>query len=442
MNRRHIILATILSGGGAPTYSISGIVYDADGTTPVASATVALGAASTTSAANGTYSITGLAAGTSGSLTCTKTNYVWLSITISAMAADLTGQNFAGIAILLKDQFTTNEASPLATPRTCEPGPGQLTIVNNDWSIASNRLTLANSANGAATVSSAAITRAAGKLAAAKMITDVRYLDFAWYSSGDNTQSGLGTQSGGWLAYWGSPLAGIGIPDTWAAGTPYNVRIVQRSAGVFSVIDDKLAWITYTSSQNPVARCNRSSGNTGTGSWDDFVVAQLPAPWNTDYGIATSQLSGARSAADTFTHEADAFIDFTVTTLPASGTIDMRVRKQGATNYWQVTVDSTGALTLNEVVNGTPTQRGTSAGVIANGDMIRVRMVGTNIHVYEGASSKTGSLRITYTSASSFATATAGLLNSLGTGGAVSDIVAYPRTLSGTALSLLAAVNP
>ena len=85
-----------ISGGGAaaPTYSISGTVYDADGSTAVAGATVAIGAASTTSAANGTYTISGLAAGTSGSLTCTKTGYSWTAITVSAMADNLTNQNF------------------------------------------------------------------------------------------------------------------------------------------------------------------------------------------------------------------------------------------------------------------------------------------------------------------------------------------------------------
>jgi hypothetical protein len=92
MKRRFI--AMIANGGAAPTYSISGTVYDADGTTAVASATVALGAASTTSGADGTYSITGLAAGTSGSMTCTKTGYVWTAISISAMAGNLTAQNY------------------------------------------------------------------------------------------------------------------------------------------------------------------------------------------------------------------------------------------------------------------------------------------------------------------------------------------------------------
>lgn len=77
-----------------PTYTISGIVYDADGSTPVADATVALGALTAPSAPNGTYTIASIPAGTSGSLTCTKTGYVWAAIDVDAMAGNLTERNF------------------------------------------------------------------------------------------------------------------------------------------------------------------------------------------------------------------------------------------------------------------------------------------------------------------------------------------------------------
>lgn len=93
MHRRAIFMTSI-AGGAAPTYTISGTVYDADGTTAVASATVALGAYTATSAANGTYTINSIPSGTSGSMTCTKSGYSWTAITISAMAGNLTGQNY------------------------------------------------------------------------------------------------------------------------------------------------------------------------------------------------------------------------------------------------------------------------------------------------------------------------------------------------------------
>src|SRR5690554_5370131 len=36
------------------------------------------------------------------------------------------------IVWLLRDEFLTDEAAPLASPRTAEPGPGTLTLVQND----------------------------------------------------------------------------------------------------------------------------------------------------------------------------------------------------------------------------------------------------------------------------------------------------------------------
>jgi hypothetical protein len=56
---------------------------------------------------------------------------------------------------------------------------------------------------------------------------------------------------------------------------------------------------------------------------------------------------------------------------------------------------------------------------------------GTTIRVYAN-----NVLKITYTSATNFQTATQGRVY-LGTGGAVSDIVTYPRYLSGEALTVL-----
>lgn len=82
-------------GGGVTLYTISGTVYDADGSTAVEGATVTLGELSTTSAANGTYTIGSVPAGTSGSMTCTKTGYSWTAITVSAMGDNLTSQDYS-----------------------------------------------------------------------------------------------------------------------------------------------------------------------------------------------------------------------------------------------------------------------------------------------------------------------------------------------------------
>lgn len=84
----------VIARGGAAVYSIAGIVYDADGTTAVAGATVALGAYSAVSGADGTYTITGIPPGESGSMTCTLAGYSWTAITVAAMSGNLTAQNY------------------------------------------------------------------------------------------------------------------------------------------------------------------------------------------------------------------------------------------------------------------------------------------------------------------------------------------------------------
>lgn len=85
-----------IRGGTASsaTYTINGTVYDADGSTAVQSATIALGAYSASSAANGTYTISDVPAATSGSMTCTKAGYSWAAISVAAMSGNLTAQNY------------------------------------------------------------------------------------------------------------------------------------------------------------------------------------------------------------------------------------------------------------------------------------------------------------------------------------------------------------
>lgn len=173
---------------------------------------------------------------------------------------------------------------------------------------------------------------------------------------------------------------------------------------------------------------------------DSMKVVSLSSPFNSANGLATQALTGARSQGDAFTHTADCFIEFTVSTLPSSGQHEIQFRKQDANNYWQVTIDSTGALDLDEIVAGTPTQRGTAAGVIANGDIVLIRAVGTNIVVWEGTNGQTS--RITYASASNFATSTNGSLLTLGASGAISNIISWPRTITGAALTALNAAFP
>jgi hypothetical protein len=98
------MLALGMLGGGVAHYSISGTVTD--GATGIDGVTVAIGVHSTTTAGGGLYTLAGLPAGTSGNLTATKTGYVPLTITISAMSGNLTGQNFIFTPLLVWYDFS------------------------------------------------------------------------------------------------------------------------------------------------------------------------------------------------------------------------------------------------------------------------------------------------------------------------------------------------
>lgn len=166
---------------------------------------------------------------------------------------------------------------------------------------------------------------------------------------------------------------------------------------------------------------------------DYLRLAQLPAPFNTDYGIATQRLAGARSAGDTFVHEADCLIGWTVTTLPSNNGMMLAFRSVDANNEWYLQVNSAGAASLIEYAAGGFTIRGNLAnGSITTGCRLVFIADNETIKLYVN-----GTLKLTYTSASNFKTAMTGRVRALGTGGAVSDIVSWPRNLSGTAASIL-----
>jgi hypothetical protein len=229
-----------------------------------------------------------------------------------------------------------------------------------------------------------------------------------------------------------------GTLATVVGNTDYETASIIRSAGGFHLLrggvefpEWSLLWVGVADVTDPVfAAIGRRSG--GTTQHDNFRGTLLPPPWNDDYGIATQRLAGARAPGDTFTHEADCLIEFTMTTVPAAAQAELHFRIQDATNYWAVTINAAGDLELDEVVGGGTTQRGISAGVVANGDRIVIVADASNIRVYED-----DNLRINYTLAATFLTETAGELDTEGTGGAVDDLISWPRVLSGSALTTL-----
>lgn len=91
--------------------SAGNLRYQITGNVGVSGVTVALGIYSTTSGADGSYTLTGIAPGTSGNLTPTKAGVTFepANIAIAAMTASLAAQNFAayGPELVLNGGFET-----------------------------------------------------------------------------------------------------------------------------------------------------------------------------------------------------------------------------------------------------------------------------------------------------------------------------------------------
>jgi len=332
---------------------------------------------------------------------------------------------------LLRDEFSEIKSAPLTSPRICRPGPGNLTIEDTGNKLALTGGEIVYSGHTGVddpNIASGALTRAAGLMFACNLSGGA---DFSVNGVGfDSSQSGY-VSSAGMRSSGGDVDANdtVVIADVIANPTPPSKWIViLRSAGMFAIIDSTLAWVGKNDSTSTVyARIsNRANATDMKYSW--LRVAQLGSPWDTDYGIATQRLAGARSPGETFTHEADCLIEFEMTTLPSAGQAKVNFRIQDSSNYWQIKIEPAGDLKLIEVVATTGFNRGLDAAVLSGGERIVVKCFDEEIKVYYDST-----LSITYSTAPNFKTQTNGELDTEGTNGSISDIVSWPRTLSGKA---------
>lgn len=352
----------------------------------------------------------------------------------------------------LQDEFTTPDAAPITSPRTAEPGPGTLTVTDtgNLLDIAGGVMSMSGTATGLndpiyKTVSSYA--RSAGLMLSASLsITNLGSTyspSFGW--------SDLATPSWNQYSYAfnyfssGTPKIryfiktfydGANSIGSFTFGSPQTYQIILRSTGAFLVSQNKILYVMADRSDTPLyaAIASQDAGRYPY-DVDSFRVAQLAAPWTTDNGIATDSIASP-SAGNTFTHEADCLFEFTVDSLPSAGAISIFFRIQDSSNYWQLYINYGGGnntLGLYEIVAGSGTSRG-GANVVNVNDRIVLICDDETITAYCN-----NALAWSYGSATNFKTATGGELDSLGTDGVISNLITWPRTLSGTALTALEA---
>lgn len=353
------------------------------------------------------------------------------------------GAPLSGVTYILRDDFTDTTPAGSLNGTAPTPGPGgNRVVVDSAGTKLSTSLGVLNIGAGAIgdpRLNYSITSRVAGKCLMAKTyLTDLlnAFRPIGWDvgQTGDaNYIIGVSTSA------LGNELLTISFGGTVAMNDLY-VAMVMRGTGMFylvkgggTYVDWTLLWVSVVGTD---ANLYPSIiGNTKTTTQDYIRCAQLGAPWNTDDGIATQILAGARSAGDSWTAEKDFILYFTVTTLPTAGNIEIRFRAQDATNYHQLLIDSTGAWDWNIVTAGVPADKLNGSGITA-GMRVGIRALGNAVYCPHK-----GSVTAATSNTPQFNTGTGGLLNDLGTGGAVTRIEVWPVSLSGNALSQISAMN-
>jgi hypothetical protein len=338
---------------------------------------------------------------------------------------------------LLRDEFTSDESAPLASPRTAEPGPGTLTIGDSgtNVSVSSGKINLSgNNTYTSNYAHGAGVARVAGRtvrIVAEQSGSCIAYLGWIdrlptdrFYYAGRFLFGGLDFSHGN------GGSAGTGV--TIANNTQYAVSTILRAVGYFLLNGNTLLWVGNAGNEAtlyPIANMY-SSGQTIR--VDSMRVVDLPAPFDSDFGLAT-QRTASPSAGATATAEANALVEFTWTAATGE-TLELDVRRTDDDNRWILRCSQAGStIKLIERNAGVETERASAAQTWTNGTAYRIVAIvdGNVIRTFVANVAKN-----TYSSASFNNTATGVKVSHAGT-----DLVCWPRTLSGSALAILEAVS-
>jgi hypothetical protein len=214
----------------------------------------------------------------------------------------------------------------------------------------------------------------------------------------------------------------VASTNTYSANTDYPIAVIARDTDSDANAEEyhvfvriagvwKRLWVLRN--QNDASMYVGFGNRSAVGTLEKFKVEPLAASlFNPPVSFA-----GAISAGQTWTApNANFFLQKVLTTRPSAGSEIMKFRVQDASNYLVNSIaNTTGIQTLEKVVAGVATAIG-SGGAATNGAVCKYVANGTNVQAFVAA---TQSYSVTVTE---FATSTGGELNSLGTGGAVSDI--------------------
>lgn len=305
---------------------------------------------------------------------------------------------------ILFDQFTTDDASPVATPRTAEPGPGALVLTQADgtWAIASSRLAFTAQASAStadlAAYFSTSQTRAAGLAMAVDLnLSTTGNWYVGWWNSttiNNSPRGGLRGSAGTLQARLAGSNVNVG---SIATGNDYRFAIVLGAAGSWLLAKGGGFSSTYKLLLREFSNADATlysavANDSAVGSFDNWKIPIA--------GVTIAELyanSGNLSSGTQFDlGEADTVIDFKVTASnPLTAGYEFlgfRLDGAGTTGMLLERELTTGNLNLRPVVAGTPgTILNTQASVWTAGSTryVQVRMNGTK-YLVTTRTTKTG----------------------------------------------------
>jgi hypothetical protein len=311
---------------------------------------------------------------------------------LKRFALGMGGKSGVPLVWLLYDEFTTADAAPITSPRTCEPGPGTLTSrdTTSVQSISGGVLesTGANVNYDPGVNDGSLAARSVGDAVYASVLDKSQVTDYPFGYYDDNVLGGMNGADKIGLIRFNNTLYAYVTSSNIALGTfasaDYKGIVVHRSVGGFYIIDGKLRWVddtAYAATETAGFGC---IGDVAQ-SLEEFGELSLPAngysAWDADFSTVT----------DTKTNPAtgtlfDCNADFHTTetfTWEANKTIYTHFRYTDVNNSLYTYAFSGTLLRLYKIDDGTPSQLGGSI-TLTDGVSYQLDIVGhgSSIKVY------------------------------------------------------------
>lgn len=345
-----------------------------------------------------------------------------------------------GIEFLLFDTFTTDDAAPVTSPRTCEPGPGTLTLTDtgNKLSISGGSLVIAGATSGLADprVKGTDDFRVPGKVLYARIKGGTFELGYANLSS-NTMRGGVFAFAGTSSIYVYDVPTYVGPIAAWVASTWYELAIIQKDISALVAVKGG-AWANWTllhvgnyrfsSTESDGSHYKQHINHTvnSSGEISEMFERELGGIWGksstfaelVENNTAANPYSGTMSSAAMLVE-----LEWTIT---SSEVMEIKVRYTDDNNCWIARCDqATSTMKLIQKQAGSETERASASGMGFTAGETRplfVRCEGNAI-IYGNNAYKNG-----YSSASFNNTVTGVKISSTVSGG-VKRVRAYPLAL-------------